>query len=262
MSAPIVALLTDFGTRDWYAAALKGVLLARAPRARLVDITHEVPPQDVTAGAFLLAAAAPWFPAGTVFLAVVDPGVGTNRALLAIGADRRYFIGPDNGLLSLAVARARRVSAVRLTARRFWLPVVSRTFHGRDILAPVAAYLARGGSLRRLGVPSARWTSLALPPVKRLGRRLQGRIVHVDAYGNLITNIAAGRSWPPDRHRASVVTCRGRRLRVVLSYAEGRPHQALAVIGSLGFLELAVRHGSASRVLTARRGDAVTVRWA
>jgi S-adenosylmethionine hydrolase len=257
----VIALLTDFGTRDWYVAALKGVLLARAPQARLVDITHEAPPQDVAAGAFLLAAAAPWFPAGTVFLTIVDPGVGTNRPLLALEADRRYFVGPDNGVLSLAVARSRRLRAVRLTARRFWLPTVSRTFHGRDILAPVAAYLARGGSLRRLGPPSGRLTPLVLPPVERRGRQLRGRVVHVDVFGNLITNIAADQGHSLCHARAAVVTCRNRRLRVVSSYADSRPHRAVALIGSLGFLELAVRNGSASRVLGARRGDPVTVRW-
>ena len=256
----LVALLTDFGMRDWYVAALKGVLLSRAPRARLVDITHEIPPQDVVAGGFTLAAAAPCFPPGTVFLAVVDPGVGTGRALLAARADGRCFVGPDNGLLAPSLARARARTVVTLTERRYWGPSISRTFHGRDILAPVAAYLARGGSLRRLGPLRTRLTPLLVPRVVERAGLVQGAIVHIDAFGNLITNLEAKR-WLPLRHSARRVTlrCRGRRAAVVSSYADGRPGRLVAVAGSLGLMELAIPLGSAAAVLRARRGDAVIV---
>ncbi len=255
----LVALLTDFGTRDWYAAAVKGVIVSRAPRVRFVDITHEIPPQDVVAGAFTLAAAVPWFPPGTVFMAVVDPGVGTGRALLAAQADGRLLVGPDNGLLWPALAQATRRRVVRLTQRRYWLPEISRTFHGRDIMAPVAAYLARGGALRRLGPPH-RAAPLSLPPVVQRGRTVMGRVVHVDAFGNLITNLRAGRWRPAARDGSVTLRCRHRAAPVVSSYAEGRPRQLVAVVGSLGFVELAVRNGSAARRLGARRGDAVTLR--
>ena len=191
ITQPVIALLTDFGARDWYVAAMKGVLCARAPRARLVDITHEIPPQDVMTGAFVMAAAAPWFPAGTVFLAVVDPDVGSSRALLAAWADGRFFVGPDNGLLSLCFRSARRARVVRLTNRRLRLPRVSGTFHGRDVMAPVAAYLARGGSLARLGPPAARPVTLALPAVRSRAGEVTGTVLHVDAFGNLITNLRA-----------------------------------------------------------------------
>jgi S-adenosylmethionine hydrolase len=253
----LVALLTDFGTRDWYAAALKGVILSRLPRARLVDITHEIPPQDVVAGGFTLAAAAPYFPEGTVFLAVVDPGVGTSRALLAAQADGRRFVGPDNGLLAPSLARARARTVVTLANRRFWGPAVSRTFHGRDIMAPVAAFLARGGSLRRLGPVRARVRPLPLPAVAQRGGIVAGAVVHIDAFGNLITNLEAQR-WLPLRPEGRVtLRYRGRRVPVVSSYADGRPGELVAVVGSLGLVEFAVPLGSAAARVRARRGDPV-----
>ena len=260
MREPVIALLTDFGPRDWYVAAMKGVILSCAPRARFVDITHEVPPQDVTAGAFTLAAAVPWFPRGTVFLAVVDPGVGTERALVAAAADGRYLLGPDNGVLSLSLARARTVRMVRLTNARYWLRHVSRTFHGRDILAPVAAYLARGGALHRLGAPCREPVRLALPPVRRQGRVVQGTIAHIDAFGTLITNLETSSVPAPSRDVRIMLRCRGRLVPVVSSYGAAHPHQLIALAGSSGFLEVAVRDGSAARALRARRGDPVSLR--
>lgn len=255
----IIALLTDFGMRDWYVAALKGVILTRAPGVRIVDITHEIPPQDVVSGAFILAAAVPWFPAGTVFVAVVDPGVGSRRALLAAQADGRYFVGPDNGLLAMSLERAKRRTVVRLTNRRYWLKAVSRTFHGRDIFAPVAAHLARGGSLARLGPPCRAITPLSLPAVRRVGRTLRGAVVHIDAFGNLVTNLVAAEWVPPAVRGRVALRYRGRRVPVVSSYADGRPNQPIAVIGSLGLIELAVRERSAARLLGAARGDAVVL---
>jgi S-adenosylmethionine hydrolase len=255
----LVALLTDFGTRDWYAAALKAVILSRAPETRLVDITHEIPPQDIAAGAFTLAAAVPSFPAETVFLAVVDPGVGAGRALLAARADGRYFVGPDNGLLAPSLEQARTRSVVRLTERRYWGPDISRTFHGRDIMAPVAAHLARGGALHRLGPPHARLAALPSPAVAARGGRVRGAIVHIDAFGNLMTNLRAARWLPARAEGRAVLRYRGRRVPVVSSYADGRPGQLVAVAGSLGLLELAVPCGSAAARFRARRGEAVVL---
>jgi len=252
MSGPVVALLTDFGTRDWYVAAIRGVILSRCPRARLVDVTHEIPPQDVVAGAFTLAAAAPWFPRGTIFLAVVDPGVGSARALLAARADGRSFVGPDNGLLAPVLARATQRAVVRLTNRRYWLTDVSRTFQGRDIMAPVTAHLAAGGSLARLGTPHSRIVPLDLPTPQREGRRLCGCIIHIDGFGNLITNLPASAlaSGAPVRYQR-------RQVRVVSSYGEGRGQELIALANSQGLIELAVREGSAAWMCSARRGDLV-----
>lgn len=251
--APAIACLTDFGTRDWYAGTLKGVLLSRAPGIPILDLSHDIPPYDVRAGALALAAAAPWFPRRTVFLAVVDPGVGSDRALLAAEADGRYFVGPDNGLLMLALTQARRRRIVHLARPRYWLPGVSRTFHGRDILAPVAAHLARGGSLLALGPPVRPRVPLPWPAPQRTGRRWAGRIVHIDAFGNLITNL------PGSAASGSVVRCRGRRVPVVSSYAAGRAGRLAAVVNSLGLVELAVPGASAATRLRAQREDAVAL---
>ena len=254
---PLLALLTDFGTRDWYVAMLKAVILSRCPTTRLVDITHEIPPQDITAGAFTLAAAAPWFPAGTVFLAVVDPGVGSDRAVLAARADGRYFVGPDNGLLGLCLQRAKRLTVIRLTKRRYWLRQVSQTFQGRDVMAPVAAHLASGGSLNALGGLMRRATPLELPPLQRKGTRLIGHIAHIDTYGNLITTLPGTLASVAKSAAPTVLQYKRQASRMVSSYAQGRPNELIAVVGSLGFIELAVRNGSAAWMLSARRGDEV-----
>jgi hypothetical protein len=254
MNRPVVALLSDFGTRDWYVAAMKGVILSRVPEVQLLDITHEIPPQDVVAGAFTLAAVVRWLPPGTVVAAVVDPGVGTSRALLAARVDGRFVVGPDNGLLALALRDAKRRMVVRLANRSLWLPDVSRTFHGRDIIAPVAAYLARGGALGRLGPRGLRLTPLALPPVRRRRGFVEGAIVHIDGFGNLVTNLPATLAATGSRLR-----CRGRAVPVVSSYADAAPGALIAVAGSLGWLEVAVRNGSAARRLRARRGQRVAV---
>ncbi len=253
----LIALLTDFGTRDWYVATLKGVVLSRFPQARFVDITHEVPPQDVLAGAFTLAAACPWFPPGTTFLAIVDPGVGTSRALIAARAHGRYFVGPDNGLLALSLQQANHPQLIRLTKHRYWLTALSQTFHGRDILAPVAAPLAAGGAIARLGEPMVRLAPLALPPLRRERKRLRGAIVHIDTFGNAITNVRPA-ALPP-QPRDVVFRYQQRKVRMVSSYADGRPNELIALVGSLGFVELAIRNGSAARTLHAKRGDPVEV---
>ncbi len=278
MRHPLVVLLSDFGMRDWYVAAMRGVILSRCPRAQLLDITHEVPPQDIIAGAFTLAAAAPWFPHGTVFVAVVDPGVGSDRALLAARADGRFFVGPDNGLLALTLRNAKPLTIVQLTNRRYWLKDVSRTFQGRDIIAPVAAYLASGGSLARLGRSLRRMTPLSLPAPERRGRTVSGHIVHIDAFGNLITNLPASYLGPAERptrpmlhphlsshrvgvhpHLSSRVGVRYQRqaVRMVSSYADGRPQELVAMVNALGLVELAIREGSAAWTFNAKRGDQV-----
>jgi len=257
MTAPLIALLTDFGTRDWYVAAIRGVLLSRCPRARLVDITHEIPPQDVVAGAFTLAAAVPWFPWGTVFLAVVDPGVGSDRALVAARADGWYLVGPNNGLLVRALDQATRRTVVRLTNRRYWLKTVSRTFQGRDILAPVAAHLAAGRGLARLGPPLSQLLPLELPVPQRRGRVVHGQIVHLDAFGNLITNLPGSllRGEPAASHAA--LRYQRHAARMVSSYSAGRPRELIGLVNSLGLIELAVREGSAAWMFNAKRGDRV-----
>ena len=253
MGAPrVIALLTDFGTRDWYVAAMKAIILSRCPSASLVDITHEVPAQDIVSGAFVLAAAVPWFPRGAVIVGVVDPGVGSARALVAAEADGRFLLGPDNGLLAPSCERAGRLRMVRLTPSKEWLRPVSRTFQGRDVLAPVAAAIARGVSLARLGRTITALTPLEVPKPVRRGKSWQGRIVHIDGFGNLLTNLPAppAGAWPLLRYRHRAVP-------LVSSYYEGRTAELVGVVGSLGFVELAMRNGSAAAKLRARRGEPV-----
>ena len=255
---PLIALLTDFGTADWYVSCMKAVMLRLCPRVQLVDITHEVPSHDIVVGAVTLAAAVNWFPPKTIFACVVDPGVGTARRLIAAHADERLFVGPDNGLLSLVLQRANRLTLVRLTNPRYWLSQISQTFHGRDIIAPVAAYLARGVPLQRLGIPQHRYHTLKLPRLQRVRGAIRGRLLHIDTFGNLITNLPASLVMEPR-------TCRFRykhaAARVVSSYEEGRRGELVALGGSSGYVELSVREASAAKRYRAKRGDRVELRW-
>jgi len=257
-SVPLIALLTDFGTAGWYVACMKAVMLRICPRAHLVDISHEIPPQDILAGAFTLAAATSWFPPQAVFACVVDPGVGTARPLIAAQADHHRFVGPDNGLLSLVLQRAKRLALVRLTNPSYWLPSISQTFHGRDIIAPVAAHLANGCPLRRLGIPIRRYRTLTLPPLKRTRQRLSGRLLYLDAFGNLITNLPASLVTNPS---GCQIRYKHTPVRVVSSYGEGRTGELVALVGSSGYVELAIRKAQAAKRYHARRGDRVELRW-
>lgn len=247
----ILTLLTDFGVRDYYVAAVKGVVLSRAPDTVIVDVSHEVAPGDVEEAAFLLAAAAPEFPAGTVHLAVVDPGVGSERRILVARTAEATFVAPDNGLLSPWLAAAEVFS---VTDGRWFRDAPGATFHGRDRFAPIAAALLRGQMPEGLGEPLRDPRVLDSRSPQRQGEVVHGHIVHVDRFGNLVSNIPA--TWCPARDR--VVTVGDRRLRRwVTHYAELRPGEAGVLIGSLGTLEVSVRDGSAAGKLGVGRGVAV-----
>ncbi len=262
----LIAILTDFGSRDAYVGVMKGVIYTLYPAARIVDLTHEVQPQNVREGAFLLAAAWPYFPDGTVFLAVVDPGVGTERRMLAARCGRHYFVGPDNGLLTLvwrqAAEREERCQAVALTEPRWWWPgrTPSRTFHGRDIFAPVAAHLARGVELEAFGPPVTDPVLLEFPePRRSADTALEGEILHVDRFGNCISNLTEAdvRALGDLNHVA--VKAAGMVIQIREAYGEVEPGQTLALFNSEGFLEIAVREGSAARRLGLKVGDPVKV---
>jgi S-adenosylmethionine hydrolase len=237
---------------------MKGVILSICPSARLVDLTHDLPPQDIVAGALALESAVPFFPPGTVHLAVVDPGVGTARRALAVRADGRYLVGPDNGLLTLALGRAQ-WNAVSVTAPEYRLPEVSQTFHGRDIFAPAAAYLAAGVPLERLGSPVTDPVRLSLPGCRMDGGWLVGEVLDADRFGNLVTSIPGVRLEALVGHGSAVFEVSGRSLRLVRSYDEGDDGTPAAIVGSTGRLEVFVRGGSASDALAARRGTPVRV---
>lgn len=243
---PIVTLLTDFGEKDWYVAAMKGVILSRCPGCQLVDITHDISLGDISAAAFVLLRAHAFFPPGTVHLAVVDPGVGGGRRAIAATAGGHWFVGPDNGLFSLVLNREPGAMAWAVERDDLFLHPVSRTFHGRDIFAPVAAYLAAGGDGRSLGSEVGDWVSLETANPVWEGQEVRGRVVYVDRFGNGITNIGGDELerlsqggdieiWVGDlkigglRHTYSQL-------------GEGEP---LAVMGSSGFLEISVNLGSA-----------------
>jgi S-adenosylmethionine hydrolase len=254
----IVTLITDFGTRDGYVGEVKGVLLSRCAGVSPVDVAHDLPAGDVAAGAWALQRIWDRFPHGTVHLVVVDPGVGGRRRAVAVRAGGRWFVGPDNGLLTRVAARAVPEEARGLDPARIGLPDVSDTFHGRDLFAPAAAHLACGGDPRALG-PGLDPASLVLetlPEPRRRGREIVGRVVHVDRFGNLVTDVPS--EWLPASPSVEVggtgIARAGR------AFADVAPGEAVLIRGSGGTLEVAVRDGSAAEALGAERGTAVRVR--
>ncbi len=251
-----VAFLSDFGTADGFAAAMKGVVSELAPDARLVDATHDVPAGDVEAGAWALAQYWNLFPPGTVHLAVVDPGVGGARKAIAMAADERYVVAPDNGLITRVVLAASSWRCVELAEPAYQRPDPSPTFHGRDIFAPAAAHLARGIPLAELGPSLDRPQLLDIAPPVREDRAIQGRIAHVDRFGNLITDIPAG--WVDERWRFELA---GRDLGCLRrTYADVGKVEPVVVVGSMGTVEVATRDASAAKELGAARGDPVVAR--
>lgn len=253
----IVTLLSDFGTADGYVAAMKGAILTVNPRLRVVDVTHEVPPQDVRTGAFTLAQVAPVFPPGTVHVAVVDPGVGSARRPLLVLAAGQAFVGPDNGLLTRAAPRPREVR--HLTSPGWWRPAPSRTFHGRDLFAPVAAHLASGRDPAEAGPIVTDPVELGLPePVDRPGGLL-GEVIHADRFGNLVTNIGgdrlAGAAPATLRFAIAGFTISG----LSATFADVAPGELVAYVGSDGLLEVGRRGGDARHYLGAPRGTAIQV---
>lgn len=260
MPVAIITLTTDFGTRDPFVGVLKGVILGIAPDARLVDLTHEVPPHDVLEAALALEAAVPFFPPGTIHLAVVDPGVGSPRRPLAVSAGGQRFVGPDNGLFSFLFARGE-WSAVSLERKAFRLARVSRTFHGRDIFAPAAAHLACGTPLTRLGDVVVDPVDIPWPGAHRQGDALVGEVVHVDRFGNLVSSVRAEDLEAVGSSELLVVDVEGKPIGPVVScYADLAPGGGGAVIGSSGRLEIAVREGNALGLTGAGRGSKVLVR--
>jgi S-adenosylmethionine hydrolase len=252
----VVTLTTDFGLRDPYVAEMKGVILRLAGDVHFVDITHDVESHDVVGAALALEAAAPFFPAGAVHLAVVDPGVGTARRGLVVAAGDATFVAPDNGLLTPVFARGD-WRAFELSDAALRLSRVSRTFHGRDVFAPAAAHLALGVPPERFGAAVTDPVLVPWPEVHTVGGAVAGAVLHVDRFGNLITSIAA--DAVEDVGPEASIHIAGRRLPLVGTYADLPRGGAGALIGSTNRLEVAVREGSAAAVLKARRGTPVAV---
>jgi S-adenosylmethionine hydrolase len=264
---PVVALLTDFGSQDHYVGSLKGAILSVCRDATLVDLAHELPVHDVAAGAFALLSSWRDFPEGTIFLAVVDPGVGTGRRALALQADGRLFVGPDNGILSLVMEDAEGDVVVReITNDGMMRPHVSATFHARDVFGPVAGHLATGVPIAEVGPSVADPVRLAPPPPQSGGPGEWSAVVlHVDRFGNLITSLrrrdvdAILAAVENDRNGV-VVALGDHVLPLAVTYADVAEGEACALLGSSGRLEIAVNRGSAALALGAGGGTAVRLR--
>jgi len=276
---PLVTLTTDFGMADGYVGTMKGVILSIAPNARLVDISHEIVPQDVRQAAYVLRTAYPFFPPHTVHLVVVDPGVGSARRPIALRTPAGIFVGPDNGVFSYVMAYERVEALVELADPRYHLSRVSHTFHGRDIFSPAAAHLAAGVPITALGPSLTDPVTLPFPRLEVASGGVTGEVLHADHFGNVITSIGllvwsggeltleptfgkAGRGGQVRFQAAeAVVTVAGQEITGVhRTYAEVEPGEVLALVGSEGHLEIAVREGNAARKLGLHPGY-VVVLW-
>lgn len=276
----IVTLTTDFGVADGYVGTMKGVMLEIAPEVQLVDITHQIAPQNVRQAAFVLYSAYSFFPSHTVHLVVVDPGVGSARRAIALQTSQGSFVGPDNGVFSYVMAEERVETVVELTDPRYCLSRISHTFHGRDIFAPAAAYLAAGVPIAELGSSVSDPITFPLPRLQITPNTLTGEVLHADHFGNVITSIgrllwkgkglllepafgeAGGEKGVcPQADEASVIAAGRKLVGVHRTYAEVEPGQVLALVGSEGHLEIAVREGSAAERLGLQSGDPVALRW-
>ena len=259
MARPVIALLTDFGTSNHYAGTMKGVVLGICPDVTLVDIAHDLPPHDVVSGALELAASYRYFPAGAIFLVVVDPGVGSaRRALAAESADYR-FIGPDNGVLSLALADTPPRKLVELTERKYARPTISRTFEGRDRFAPAAAWLAKGVALASLGRPLGDYQRLDLPAPTVTDAGVSGIVITVDRFGNAITNIDRRTFERAAAGRVRVTAGKHEIGKVVSTYSEAAPDEPCALFGSTDHLEVAIAGAHAAGRLGLARGTPVRI---
>jgi len=251
----LVTLTTDFGNGSSYVAAMKGALLAVNPSARLVDLTHDLPPQDLVATSYFLADTLPYFPAGTVHVVVVDPGVGTERSLLCVEWRAQCLLLPDNGCWTSLIDDGDQPLVHRLSESRYWRLDVSATFHGRDILAPVAGHLTRGVAPTALGPPVTSWQRLNLPRPTQTPTGVRGEVVVVDRFGTLISNLPASEI----RSGARVTLPGGTALQLVRTYGDAEPGTLVALIGSSGRLEVAVVNGSAAARLGVGFGTPIDV---
>ena len=258
---PTIALLTDFGTRDHYAGTLKGVVLTVCPDATLVDIGHDIPAHDVMTGALELAACYRYFPHGTIFLVVVDPGVGSSRRGIAADTGDYKFVAPDNGVLSAVFLESPPKKVVELSERKYALPTVSRTFEGRDRFAPAAAFLAKGVALVSLGKSIANFHSLDIPRPVVGATEIKGTVLRIDRFGNAITNIDRKTFQQFAGDRSIAVEVGGADIpRIVATYAEAPDGELCALFGSTDHLEVAINSGDAASTLRLSRGAAASVR--
>ena len=258
---PIVTLTTDFGLNDHFVGTLKGVILNIVPAANIVDICHSVQAFDILDGALALAQSYAYFPARTVHLVVVDPGVGSARRPIIATSEMHNFVAPDNGVLSLMYAREQRLSVRHITSEHYFVQPVSNTFHGRDIFAPVAAYLAKGVDQEKFGEEVTDYVRFNAPKPKAVdATSMRGVVLRVDRFGNLITNFTpqdAPALFQADVPPFKMVVGKREVTSMRTNYAEGAPGELFAIVGSMGFIEIAANRGSASQTAGAVKGSEV-----
>lgn len=261
VARPIITLTTDYGTNDHLVGTLKGVILKICPEANLVDITHNVTPYDLLDGALAIGSAYAYFPARTIHIVVVDPGVGTERRPLLVTGENQYFVAPDNGVLSLVYEREESILVRHANVEHYYLQPVSKTFHGRDVFAPVAAWLAKGSQAAAMGEEITDYKKFAMPRPKSTEGSVKGVVLRVDSFGNLITNFRP-EDLPPAAVESGAINLQvGSQAvtRLVDTFAKGNPGEAFAYIGSNGFVEIGVNRGSAAKTLSVGRGVQVTL---
>lgn len=253
----IITLLTDFGYKDNFVGVMKGVIISINPKAHLIDLCHEVEPQDIMGAAFALKTAYKYFPKGTIHLVVIDPGVGSQRLPILVKTKDYYFIGPDNGILSLALEEEEIEGIIYLDNYEFHFRPVSNTFHARDIFAPVAAQLSKGISYQLFGKAIKDYKKIILPKPKVSINSIKGEVIYIDRFGNLFTNFSEDLK---KKIKNPTIKIRDKTIKSIKSsYAEAKPNKLLAIWGSSSFLEIAVNLGSAKNTLKANTGDKVEI---
>lgn len=258
--AHIITLMTDFGTSDHYVGVMKGVILNINPQVQIVDITHTIPPQDIYGAAFLIDSAYRYFPAGTIHVIVVDPGVGSERRAIVCQTETAYFVCPDNGILTHILHNEGHVRTVAVENSAYFLPQVSNTFHGRDIFAPVAAHLSRGIPIGKLGSLVAPPVQLPIPTPQVTDKAIIGQVIWIDSFGNLVTNISHEILESLEEDIGVIIHAGSAKIdHLNQSYTESAVGEALAIVGSFNQLEISINQGSAARVLGLKRGDTITI---
>lgn len=254
----IIALLTDFGTKDYFVSAMKGTILSINEEVKIIDITHEIEPQDIKSASFTLASVYQNFPAKTIFVSVVDPGVGSIRRALLVETDEYFFVAPDNGLLSFIIQREQNFQVFELTDSRFFLPIVSQTFHGRDVFAPVAAWLSKGIEPNEFGSKINDFIKIENTRPKHISvNLLESEIIHIDRFGNLITNLKR-----EDVENDFTIEINGKLIEKYYDYyAEAEPNEIFAVFGSADYLEIVAYQNSAQDLLKVKTGEKIKVKF-
>jgi len=262
LAGKIIALLTDFGTKDHFVGAMKGAILTINPEAQIVDITHEIPKFNTWTGGFVLYNAAEFFPRGSIFVAVVDPGVGSGRKIILLRSrNGKFFIAPDNGILTFVCLKMGVEWIRNVRNRKFMLKKISATFHGRDIMAPVAAHLSAGADPEQVGPRVKRITTLKVMEPQREGKTIYGQIWHIDGFGNIITNIHE--SFGLRRGMRVDVEVPARKIEATFgkTFSDVRPGECVAYFGSSGLLEIAKNMGNLAAELRVKTGQEIIIRW-